>query len=105
MIHHQRSGSVAPGAAERGNDKGKQREEPGEHRQTFSPDDLSSPAELDSDDNRALWKSLLRSRKKDSKGAPATLSRDTSPAVVEVYAKRVPKACFNSFCVRPFVLT
>jgi len=59
-MHHQRSGSVPPGVAERGNDKSKQQEEPSDHGQTFSPDGLSPPAELDSDENRALWKSILR---------------------------------------------
>ena len=98
-MHHQHSENVSSGTAERSNDKGKQREDPVVHKQTFTPD------ELDSNENRALWKSLLRSRKKDSKDASATASRDTSSAVVEVYAKRVPKACFNSFCVRSFVLT
>jgi len=104
-MHHQHSENDSSRTAECSNDKGKQREEPVVHKQIFPPDDLSSPAELDSNENRALWKSLLRSRKKDSKDIPATASRDTSPAVVEVYAKRIPKACFNSFCVRSFVLT
>ena len=104
-MHHQHSENVSSGTAERSNNKGKQREEPIVHKQIFTPDNLSSPAELDSNGDRALWKSLLRSRKKDSKDAPATASRDTSPAVVEVYAKRVPKACFNSVCVRPSILT
>ena len=87
-IHHQRSGNVAPGAAERGNDKGKQREQPGDHGQTFSPDDLSSPAELDSDENRALWKSILRTRKMDGKKVPARQTQYSSPKVVEVSAVR-----------------
>jgi len=104
-MHHQHSENVSSGTAERSNNKGRQCEEPVVHKQIFTPDDPSSPAELDSNENRALWKLLLRSRKKDSKDAPATTSPDTSPVVVEVYAKRVPKACFNSFCVHPFVLT
>ena len=78
----QSSENVVPGTTERGNDKGKQQIYPVTHRKTFT---LSSPAELDSDNNRALWKSLFRSRKDDSKTAPATVTRDSSTEV-DVYA-------------------
>ena len=80
----QSSENVVPGTTERGNDKGKQRRDPVAHRKTFT---LSSPAELDSSDNRVLWKSLFRSRKDDSKTAPATVTRDSSTEV-DVYAVR-----------------
>ena len=99
-MHHQRSESVPPGAAEHGNDKSKQREQPVDHEQTFSPDGLSSPAELDSDDNRALWKSILRTRKMDGKKAPARQRQHSSPKVVEVSAVRGFQVKFSLSCTR-----
>ena len=56
----QSSENVAPGTAECGNDKGKQRGYSVVRTQTYTPRNLSSPAELDSDENRALWKALFR---------------------------------------------
>ena len=97
-MHHQRSGSVPPGVAERGNDKGKQQEEPSDHGQTFSPDGLSSPAQLDSDENRALWKSILRIRKMDGKKAPARQTQHSSSKVVEVSAVRGFQVKFSLSC-------
>jgi len=93
---HQYSEDVALRAAERGHAKGKQREQPIAPMHTSTPDDPSSPAELDSRENRALWKSIFRARKKGGKDAPAeVLARDPSP-VVEVYARRVPQVSFGS---------
>ena len=77
----QSSENVVPGTTERGNDKGKQRRDPVAHRKT------STLSELDSNDNRAPWKFLFRSRKDDSKTAPATVIRDSSTEV-DVYAVR-----------------
>ena len=90
-MNHQHSETAAPGVANRGDDKGKQREEP---IRTSTPDELSSPAELDSDANLALWTSVFR-RKKDCKKTPSR----SFPEVMEVYAKRVPKASFSPLCL------
>ena len=81
-MYHQRSENVALGAAKRGNDKGKQGEE-----LISAPDDPSSPAELDSGENRALFKSLLRARKMNGK-TPAKVTQDRSLKVVEMFAVR-----------------
>ena len=96
MIHHQHSEA---GTAERDSDKGKQREEPATHNQTSTSGDLSSPDDLDSGGNRALWKSLLRDRRKDGKKALAEVTQGTSSEVVEVHAQRVRKASFSSSCL------
>jgi len=81
-MYHQRSEDVARGVAERGNDEGKQGEEP-----ISAPDDISSPAELDSGENCALLKSLFRARKMNGK-TPAKVTQDRSPKVVEIFAMR-----------------
>jgi len=89
-MNHQHSETAAPGATNHGDDKGKQREEP---IRTSTPDELSSPAELHSDANLALWTSMFR-RKKDCKKTPSRSFQE----VVEVCAKRVPKASLSPFC-------
>jgi len=88
MMHCQSSENVAPGTTEHGNDKGKQRGDPITHKKTSTSRNLLSPAELDSNENWALWKSLFRSRKNDSNKAPAKVPRDSSSEVVDVYAVR-----------------
>ena len=97
----QSSENLAPGTTERGNDKGKQRGDPVAHRKTST---LSSPAELDTNDNRALWKSLFRSRKNDSNTAPAKVTRDSSPDVVDVYAVRIHQVGHSSSYLHLFLL-
>jgi len=95
--YHQHSEDVALGTAECSHEKGKQREQPMAPMQNSTPDDPSSAAELDSRENRALWKSIFRARKKGGKEAPAeVLAWDPSPPVVEVYARRVPQVSFGS---------
>ena len=88
----QSSENVVFETTERGNDKGKQRRDPVARRKTYT---LSSPAEPDSNDNRALWKSLHRSRKDDSKTAPATVTGDSSTEV-DVYAVRYQQVGHSS---------
>jgi hypothetical protein len=88
--------NITPGTAKPDNGKGKQREDPISNIQTPSPNDPSSPAKLDSNENRAFWKSLMRARVKDSKKTPLRKTQDSSPKIVDVYAVRVPKVSSNS---------
>ena len=94
-IRHQRSEA---GTAEPDNDKGKQRDELVTRNQTSTLSDLSSPDDLDSASNRALWKSLLRGRKKDGGKAQAGVTQDQSPTVVEIYPVRGFKVSAISSC-------
>jgi len=96
MIHHQCSEA---GTAERDNDKGKQQDEPVTLNQTSTPSDLSSPDDLDSAGNRALWKSLMHGRKKDGRKALAGVTPDRSPTVVEIYPARGFKVSVISSCL------
>jgi len=96
--HHQHSENVSSGTAECRNDKDKQREQPVDHEQTFSPYGLSSPSELDSDESRALWKSILRTRKMDGKKVPARQIQHPSPKGVEVSAVRGFQVKFSFSC-------
>jgi len=89
---HQRSENIALGAAERG----KQSEEPIAPMQTSTPDGPSSPVELDSNENRALWKSILRARKRDGKEASVRVTQETSSEVVEIFAARGFKVTLSS---------
>jgi len=96
----QSSENLAPGTTERGNDK-EQQGDPVAHRKTST---LSSPAELDTNDNRALWKSLFRSRKYDSNNSPAKVTRDSSAEVVDVYAVRYQQVSHSSSYLHLFLL-
>ena len=97
----QSSENLALGTTERGSDKGKERGDPVAHRRTST---LSSFAELDTNDNRALWKSLFRSRKDDSNTAPAKVTRDSSTEVVDVYAARIHRVGHSSSYLHLFLL-
>jgi len=70
------------------NDKGKDR-------QVTPPDDL--PAAHDNDDNRMLWKSLMRAPGKHTSSGktPAKVTCDSSSKVVEVYAARGFQVIFS----------
>jgi len=88
IMHCQSSENVAPGTSERGNDRSKRRGDLITHKKTSTSRNLLSPAELDNNENWALWKSLFRSRKNDSNKAPAKVTRDSSSEVVDVYPVR-----------------
>ncbi|OAX35019.1 hypothetical protein K503DRAFT_858867 [Rhizopogon vinicolor AM-OR11-026] len=72
----------------RNNDKGKNRQVLPAGAETPPRDD--PPAAIDNDDNRMLWKSLMRARGKDtsSRQKPAKVTCDSSLMAVEVYAAR-----------------
>ncbi|KAJ8582711.1 WD40 repeat-like protein [Rhizopogon salebrosus TDB-379] len=84
------SANVTPNAADQNNDKGKgkQREELLTDMETPLPDNPSFPAKFDSSENRALWKLFMRARGEGTRKAPAKLTHDPSPEVIEVYAAR-----------------
>ncbi|KAG1735211.1 hypothetical protein EDB19DRAFT_1113981 [Suillus lakei] len=70
-----------------GKDKGNRRDDPPADTQSQPSDDPTSSADLDSKDNRNLWKRIMHDRGKDptnTKIAPAM----KCPEVVEVYAVR-----------------
>jgi len=94
--HHQHPEDVALEAAECGHEKGKQQEQLIVLMQTSTPDDPSSPAELDSRENRALWKLIFRARKRDVKEVSVNVTQETSSEVVEIFAVRGFKVTFNS---------
>jgi hypothetical protein len=90
--------------AERNNDKGKQQQEPFPNAETPSHDGPASPAELDTNQTRALWKVLIRGRGKVTKKAVMN-THDPPPEVAEVYAARGFKASISFHRVNLFVLT
>ena len=100
-MRYQSSENVVPGTTERGNDKGKQRRDPVAFGKTST---LSSPAEFDTNDNRALWKSLFRSRKDDSNTASAKVTQDSSTEVIDVYAVRYQQVSHSSSYLHLFLL-
>ncbi|KAG1718192.1 hypothetical protein EDB19DRAFT_2046571 [Suillus lakei] len=69
------------------NDKGKKRDDSPADAQSPPSDDLPPPTELDSADNRNLWKRLMGARGKDSTNITITPTT-RRPEVVEVYAMR-----------------
>jgi hypothetical protein len=90
--------------AERNNDKGKQQQEPFADAETPSHDGPASPAELDTNQIRALWKVLIRARGKVTKRA-AMNAHDPPPDVVEVWAARGFQASISFHHVNLYVLT
>ena len=104
MMYCQSSENIAPGATEYDNDEGKQQGDPITHKKTSTSRNLLSPAELDSNESRALWKSLFRSRKNDSNTAPAKVTRDSSTEVVDVYAVRIHQVGHGSSYLHLFLL-
>jgi hypothetical protein len=101
MMRCQCSTHITP--AELNNDKGKQREEPLADAVTPSHDGSTSPAELDTNQTRALWKVLIRARGKMTKKATIN-TYDPPPEVVEVCAARGFEASFSFHRVNPFFL-
>src|ERR1700709_2010595 len=89
--------------AERNNDKGKRQEEPFADVET-PHDGPAFPAELDTNQTRALWKVLIRARGKVTKKA-AMNTHDPPPAVVEVCAARGFQASISFHRVNLCTLT
>jgi len=92
-MNHQHSETAAPGVANRGDDKGKQREEP---MRTSTPDELSPPVELDSDANLALCFVERRTAKR--------LHRVRFTKLWKYMSSVCPRRA-SVPCVRAFVLT
>ncbi|KAG1732389.1 WD40-repeat-containing domain protein [Suillus paluster] len=68
--------------------KGKQREEFLAEAQSPPHDNPAPPAEFDSEENRNLWKRLMRARGKDTTPAEMAPEKLRRPEVIEVYAVR-----------------
>ena len=88
---------MMPGAAERNNHEGKQPEEPRAITDTPPLYDAFSFTDIDSNENRTLWKSPMRNRGKDTTPgtkAPAKTTYDTSSEAVEVCTARGFKVSF-----------
>ena len=83
-MHHQCAAIVTPDSTEQIKDKGKQRE----GLPASSTDGSSPPTNLDSNDNRKLWKLHTTSEKK----APAKVKCDPSPEVVEAHTGSLSQA-------------
>jgi hypothetical protein len=99
---------MMPGAAERNNHEGKQPEEPQAITDTPLLYDAFSFADIDSNENCTLRKSLMRNRGKDTtpgKKAPAKTTYDTSPEVVKVCTARGFKVSFFFHIVHTSVPT
>jgi hypothetical protein len=90
-------------SAEQNNEKGKQGEESPADTET-PHDGPISPAKFDTNQTRALWKGLIRARRKGTKKA-AMKTHDPPPEVVEVCAARGFQASISFHRVNPFVLT
>jgi hypothetical protein len=89
--------------AERNNDKSKRQEEPFADAET-PHDGPAFPAELDTNQTRALWKVLIRARGKVTKKA-AMNTHNPLPDVVEVCAARGFQASISFHRVNLCVLT
>jgi hypothetical protein len=91
MMGCQCSAHITP--AKQNNDKGKQREE-----LLADMENSSFPAKFDNNENRALWKFLMRARGERTNKGPAKMKHDPFPEVVEVYAARGFRVSFTSSC-------
>jgi hypothetical protein len=98
-IHCQCSASIASVAAEHSDGKCSQREESITDTKNPPSDELYSPADFNSDDNRKLWKLLMRARWKDTasgKKAPTKMRHIRSPDVVKAHTDGMSQAALPS---------